>query len=126
MSASSQPDRIAHSEWREHQTEVSRHAKSRASASTLAVTSYYFTLVEVASFLRTSRSTLHRWLDPQTGIIQCPNGKCLATTKFGERRLVARGAWESFIAAGTSAMTATTPMTPVPQPKRRGRPRRGI
>lgn len=99
-------------------------ASTRVAVTTPGQT-YYHTLSEIAAFLRVSRETIHRWLDPRSGLIRCPNGRTLPSLRFGERRLVSASAWAAFVALDTPPAQAIS-TSDLPPPTRRGRPRKGV
>ena len=90
---------------------------------------YYHTLAEIAAFLRVSRETIHRWLEPRSGLIRCPNGRTLPSLRLGDRRLVAAAAWAAFVALDAPpevAGRAEVVNPSAPTQRRRGRTRKAV
>ncbi len=106
---------------------MARPATASIGAAPTPSQTYYLTISEVASFLRVSRETIHRWLDPRSGLIQCPNGRTLGSVRFGERRLISAAAWREFVEADAPLAARSTEAAPsVANVKRRGRPRKAV
>jgi hypothetical protein len=99
-------------------------ARTSAVGAPAPSTIYYFTLAEIAEFLRVRRETIYRWLDCGTGVIQCPTGRTLQSVQHGERRLVSNAAWQAFVGMDAPVERPPTVAVHLAPTKRRGRPRK--
>ena len=101
-------------------------ARTSAVGAPAPSTIYYFTLAEIAAFLRVRRETIYRWLDAGSGVIQCPNGRTLLSVRFGERRLVSEAAWQAFVDMDAPVDEQPSAAVDLPPTPRRGRPRKAV